>query len=1263
MKRILTIVFLLGIIHAQAQVAVTRLRCEMLNNPLGIDVQQPRFSWNLVSNNRNVTQTAYQVLVSSSKAALARNKADVWNSGKISSNASIHIQYGGAALKAKTHYYWKVLVWTNKGAAHSTENAFFSTGIAENEWKGKWIGFETGSPWDSISQWSRLSARYLRKEFQGKPVKRAMLYISGLGMYEVFLNGKRIGDQVLAPNPTDYRKSFFYNTHDVTAAVQSGKNCIATVLGNGRFFTMRQNYKTYKHNNFGFPKLLLQLELEYTDGTNQTIVTDESWKLNNDGPIRSNNEYDGEEYDARKEWKNWMMPGFDDREWMMPELVAAPLGNITSQPAEPMKVMQTIKPISIHKTASGKYILDMGQNFSGWLKLKNINGKAGQTIQLRFAESLLPDGELFTANLRDARVTDKYTFGDHPLNEAGWQPSFVYHGFRYVEVTGFPGTPQLNQFEGKLVYDALETTGTFETSNATLNRIHRNAWWGIASNYKGMPVDCPQRNERQPWLGDRTVGQQGESYLFNNGNLYAKWMKDIGESQTAEGSVPDVAPAFWNYYSDDVTWPAAWIFVSNSLYNQFGDIKPIEQQYPSMKKWMLYMKDKFMKNYIMTRDKYGDWCVPPEDLQLIHAKDSSRLTDGKLIATAYYYKLLQYMQRFANLTYRPDDASMFGKLGDSVRMAFQQQFYNPKLKQYGNNTITANMLPLYFGICPDSLRAAVFEKIRYKTHVESHDHVSTGVIGSSWLMRGLTEYGYADMAYILASNKTYPSYGYMAENGATTIWELWNGNTADPGMNSQNHVMLLGDLLTWFYENLGAIRSDKKEVGFKKIIMKPTVPAGLDHVKASYRSIYGQISSEWTNSINQFSWKISIPANTSAVVYIPAGSVEEITEGGMPVSKYKEIKWLKNDDGYVVFELPSGNYQFIRNKKWKKGILKDEFIFERASFPESHASTIAETADGLIAAWFGGTKEGNKDVCIWTSRLVNNKWTEPVKVADGVMNDTLRYPCYNPVLFYTPQKELLLFFKIGPNVAGWTGWMIRSKDNGKTWSAREALPEGYLGPIKNKPVLVNGVLICPSSTEKTGWKFHLEYTKDWGHTWSKSDALNDPKTITGIQPSLLQYKDGRMQLLGRSQDRTVNEIWSTDGGNTWSEMKPSALPNNNSGTDAVTLKDGRQLIVYNHVKPDSSLPRGKGARTPLNVAVTKDGKKWFAALVLEDSPISQYSYPAVIQTKDGMVHIVYTWRREKIKHVVINPMQLDLKEIVNEEWPGGLNKVSKPSDD
>ncbi|MBK6936898.1 MAG: exo-alpha-sialidase [Chitinophagaceae bacterium] len=351
--------------------------------------------------------------------------------------------------------------------------------------------------------------------------------------------------------------------------------------------------------------------------------------------------------------------------------------------------------------------------------------------------------------------------------------------------------------------------------------------------------------------------------------------------------------------------------------------------------------------------------------------------------------------------------------------------------------------------------------------------------------------------------------------------------------------------------------------------MKPSVPAGLDFVNASYKSLHGIIKSEWKNGIDKFEWSITIPVNTTATVHIPAGSAEEITESGKSIAGNANVKFIKMEKGAAVFEIVSGAYSFVRNKKWKKGIAKDEFIFERSVFPESHAATISETPEGLIAAWFGGTKEGNKDVCIWTSHYKNNQWTTPAKAADGVLNDSTRYACYNPVLFYAPNGELLLFYKIGPNVAGWTGWMMRSQDNGHTWSTREAMPEGFLGPIKNKPELVNGVLLCPSSTEKDGWKAHIEFTTDNGRTWTKCAAINDGAIMQAIQPSILKHKDGRMQILCRSRNHTINESWSSDGGKTWSEMKASELPNNNSGTDAVTLKDGRHLLVYNHTLPNA----------------------------------------------------------------------------------------------
>lgn len=1235
-------------------IQLTNLRCEMMVAPRGIDVAQPRLSWVIVSGKRNVLQTAYQVLVASSLQKLSNNEGDLWNSGRVNAAASIQIPYAGKPLASRTACYWKVKVFTNKGASAWSAPGEWSIGLLNQaDWKASWIGYDKASSWDSISQFSRLSARYFRKSFSSTvKVKRATAYIVGLGLYELYINGKPIGDQVLAPNPTDYRKSVFYNTHDVTAQLITGENAIGVVLGNGRFFTMRQDYKPKKINTFGYPKLLFQLEIEYTDGSRKTIVSDGSWKLNVDGPIRSNNEYDGEEYDATKELTGWNKAGYKDAGWLTPQLVEAPEGKVVVQTNAPMRVMRVIKPVAIKKLPGNKYIVDMGQNFAGWLQI-NVKGVRGQQVQLRFAESLQPTGELYTANLRDAKVTDVYTLKGGGVET--WHPSFVYHGFRYVELTGFPDEPHAADLEGQMVYDDMEAAGSFVCSDSTINQVYRNAWWGIASNYKGMPVDCPQRNERQPWLGDRATGAYGESYLFNNASLYAKWLDDIEQSQTAEGAIPDVAPAYWNYYSDNVTWPGVYLLVARMLLQQHGDTQVVIKHYPSMKKWMEYMRTRYMKDYILTKDKYGDWCVPPESLELIKSKDSTRTTDGELIATAYYYHLLNQMKVFAVLSRNMDDFTAYDRLMVKIGDAFQQRFYNPKTKYYDNNTVTANLLPLYFGITPDTLRDGVFNNAYNKIKIDNHMHISTGLIGTQFLMRTLSKFNRGDIAYTLASNKTYPSWGYMAANGATTIWELWNGNTANPQMNSQNHVMLLGDLLIWLYENVAGIGSFYYDFSpLKRIKLKPDIIDGLDSVKATYHSPYGEVVSHYKRNTtrSRFDWYITIPANSLGVVYVPATDTSEVTIDGRPATKTEGVYWVRMEGQYAVYETGSGNYHFKVEAPFKKGILVDQFMFDRAPFPESHASTIVQTPKGLMAAWFGGTKEGNKDVCIFTSRLVGNQWTAPVKVADGILDDTTRWPCYNPVLYQVPNGELLLFFKIGSRVATWKGYMIRSKDNGLTWSARENLPEGFLGPVKNKPIMIGNELWCASSTEGSGWKVHFEVTADYGKTWRKIGPINDGKTINAIQPSLLTYSDGRLQVLCRSRNRSVVESWSADGGKTWSPMEATALPNNNSGTDAVTLRDGRQLIVYNHVKPAAGLPNGKGPRTPLNVAISVDGKNWQAALVLEDSPVSQYSYPSVIQTPDGMVHIVYTWRRERIKYVKVDPSKLVLKPIVNEQWPG-----------
>ncbi|MCX2480444.1 glycoside hydrolase family 78 protein [Pedobacter sp. MC2016-15] len=897
-------------LSAYAQVQVSAPRCETRVNPLGIDMLKPALGWKINSNARGTLQTAYHILVASSAEKLAENTGDLWDSGKTRSAASVNVAYGGSVLHSRNRCYWKVKVWTNKGESEWSAPAFWTMGLLSGaDWKGRWIGMDHPAEGDAETQFSRLSARYFRKEFKAaKQLKSATVYIIGLGLYELYINGKKIGDQVLAPGPTDYNQTVMYNTFDVTAQLRNGTNAIGTILGNGRFYTMRQAYKPYKIKTFGYPKMLMNLDLEYTDGTKEVISTDDSWKMTAAGPIRTNNEYDGEEYDATREMPGWAEPGFTARNWQKAQFVQEAAGMPVAQMNENMKVMETIRPLSISLLKPGVYILDMGQNMAGWIRM-SVMGKRGQAVRLRFAETLQTSGELFVRNLRDAKSLDIYTLKGQ--GRESWEPSFVYHGFRYVEISGYPGKPKLSDFEGRVVYDDMQTSGQFSSSNETLNSIYKNAYWGIRGNYKGMPVDCPQRNERQPWLGDRTTGAYGESFLFDNGRLYTKWLDDIQQSQKRDGSIPDVAPAFWRYYSDNVTWPATYFTVADMIWQQYGDLRPVIKHYPSMKKWMHYMEGRYMQDGLLTKDKYGDWCVPPEAKEMIFSKDPQRKTDGLLLATATYYRLLMLMHKFALLQKLDAEAAEFDQLAEKIKTAFNQKFLDQTSLQYSNNSVTANLLPLSFGLVPEQDRPQVFKNLTDKIEIDNKSHISTGVIGTQWLMRGLSSNGRPDLAYRLATNRTYPSWGYMVDNGATTIWELWNGNTADPGMNSQNHVMLLGDLLIWYYENLAGIKAAAP--GFKELIFKPDFVEGLSHVDASYQSAYGTVESHWKKVKGSLAWQISLPPNTTARVYIPVKDIDRLVESDKKIKDADGLRFIKMEGENALLELGSGDYNFMLN--------------------------------------------------------------------------------------------------------------------------------------------------------------------------------------------------------------------------------------------------------------------------------------------------------------------------------------------------------------
>jgi alpha-L-rhamnosidase len=887
--------------------AVDRMTCEYRENPLGIDSAHPRLSWTLKSEQRQQKQTAYRILVASSKELLAKNNADLWDSGQIRSSQTSQIRYAGAPLQSDRCYYWQVQVWdqNSKPSPWST-TSLWSTGLLQaSDWHAQWIGLDEAVGEDDVkSEKSRVSARMLRHEFAlSKQIKRASAFVCGLGLFECYINGKKIGDQVLAPALSEYNKRAYYLTFDVTKNLAQGKNAVGVILGNGRYLAPRLNKST---RTYGFPKLLLQINVEYTDGSRATVSSDTDWKLTAAGPILANNEYDGETYDARKELIAWAEPGFADASWRSAQRVQAPGEYIVAQPSEPIKITQTIKPMAMTEPQPGLYIFDMGQNMVGWAQLQ-VQGAPGTRVRLRFAETLKKDGTLFLDNIRTAQVTDTYILKGNGLEN--WEPRFTYHGFRYVEMQGYPGKPDLTAITGKVVHDALRPIGTFSCSNPVLNKIYQNAIWGSRGNYRSIPTDCPQRDERQGWLGDRSMESRGESYIFDVAAFYNKWLVDIQDAMDERGSIPDVAPSYWPTYSDNTTWPGSYVIIAGMLYDQYHDLTTLQHHYPAMQKWIAHMRQ-YVQNGIMTRDTYGDWCVPPHDRTLIHTTDARQTTAGDLIGTAYFYHELKLMQRFATLLGRTNDASTYGTEAEKMKTAFNNRFLTPSPLQYGNNSQTSSILALVFGLVPDEHRNAILNNLIEKIMGESEGHVGTGLIGCQWLMRVLSENGRPDVAYTVASQITYPSLGYMTEHNATTIWELWNGDTGDPAMNSHNHVMLIGDLLVWFHEWLAGIKSDPTQPAFTHLLMKPQVVAGLDFVKGSLASIHGLISSEWSYKNNAFHWDLRIPANTSATIAIPADKESVITETGKPAAAAQGVRYLRREQDRMVYEIASGSYSF-----------------------------------------------------------------------------------------------------------------------------------------------------------------------------------------------------------------------------------------------------------------------------------------------------------------------------------------------------------------
>ncbi|MDO5571455.1 MAG: family 78 glycoside hydrolase catalytic domain [Bacteroidales bacterium] len=903
MKHVLFLLLLSVIVSCSRPVEngvkIYDLKTDKKVNPEGINPASPCFMWKINSAKRDIVQTGYVLQIAKSEKSLKNKEELIYDSGIINTDQSNFVYAQNAKFEPNLTYYWRVNVITNQGESGWSKIQKFGTSFPEKyQWNGKWIGEDSlSNQGESINGNTRLAARYLRKTFNAKRgIKKATLNISGLGSYIPFVNGERVGDDVFAPLPTLYTTSIYYNSYDVTSLIKTSQNVLGVVLGNGRFLAMRSNMVS-----FGLPRMIAELVIVYKDGSKEEIISDETWKITSKGPIIANNEFDGEDYNANLEIKDWNKFKFDDSSWKNVDLMNAPGGELIAQSAPNIKVMDTIKPVSIKKTPKGSYMVDMGQNMVGWLKV-NLDGKKDKNVSLKFAETLINDSTLYLANFRSARSEDNYI----PSKDGAftWEPSFVYHGFRFVEISGVENEPKAENLLGVVVYDQMDNSGKITTSNQLMNKLFENSFWGIRGNYRGMPTDCPQRDERLGWLGDRATGAYGEAYVFDNELMYKKWLKDIEDSQSPDGCISDVSPRYWTLYSGNVTWPSAYFYVADMLNKQYGDKEGIIKHYDSMKKWVNYTKDNFMNDNIIVKDTYGDWCMPPESQELIHSQDPARKTPAEVLSTTVYYDILRKMADFAHISGNDDDIVYYMDLANQVKEAYNKKFFNKEKGCYGNNTVTGNILSLRLGLVPEGEEGKVFDNIINVTENDFAGHVSTGVLGIQHLMRGLTENGRGDLAYKLVNNETYPSWGYMINNGATTIWELWNGNTADPAMNSGNHVMLLGDLIIWYFEKIVGIANSPESVGFKQILMNPYFPEGLASAKGSYESLYGTIVSDWKIDDNKLNWNISIPGNSSAVVMIPS-------RFNVDVDAIPNVKSSDKEDGYTKVVLGSGDYNIV----------------------------------------------------------------------------------------------------------------------------------------------------------------------------------------------------------------------------------------------------------------------------------------------------------------------------------------------------------------
>jgi alpha-L-rhamnosidase len=887
------------------ELKVTHLRCEYLRNPLGIDVLHPRLSWVLESPVRGQKQTAYRIIVASSEENLKKNKGELWDTGKVISDCSNQIAYEGKILHSRQRCYWKVCVWDKNGSKSDfSAPSFWTMGLLkDDDWKAAWIGMGREVLSDKPEDLAPgPPPPWLRKTFTlDKPVKRATAYVTARGIYRLYINGKSIGEDVFAPEWTDYNQRIQYRTYDVTSTLLRGNNAVGAAVGDGWY----SGYLGWRkqRGNYGLQNsLLFQLEVDYEDGTSQTIVTDESWRCS-EGPIISSDLLMGEHYDARKEMPGWDTPEYDDKAWAPAISVDKPQAILVAQPSEPVRVTEYITPVSIAGKEKGVYVFDLGQNIAGWVRLK-VQGKAGTRITLRFAERLDSKGNIYTANLRQARATDTYVLKGQGMEV--FEPYFTFHGFQYVEVKGFPGTPTKDSVTGCVVHSAAPPAGNFECSDPTVNKLFKNIVWSQRGNYISIPTDCPQRDERLGWMGDAQIFVRTATFNMDVAAFFTKWMADVEDAQSKEGAFSDFAPRLKDKalmrFEGAPAWGDAGIIVPWTIYRVYGDTRIIEKHWGAMAKWMDFIRKANPDLVRMKKvgNNYGDWLS-------IKAN-----TPKTLIGTAYWAYDAKLMSLMAETIGKEKEARQYERLFQNIRAAFQKEFILPDGRVKGE-TQTGYLLSLAVDLIPEKLRSSSVERL--VENIKKRDwHLSTGFLGAGFLNPVLTQMGYAGVAYRLLLNDTFPSWVYSVKQGATTIWERWDGWTEekgfqDPGMNSFNHYAF-GSIGEWLYRFVAGIDLDTEKPGYKHFRIKPFPGPGLEFAQAEYNSIHGTIVSGWKVMGGRITMNITIPPNTTAMVFVPTEDASKITEGGNPAAESEGVKFLRVENSAAIFEVSSGTYVF-----------------------------------------------------------------------------------------------------------------------------------------------------------------------------------------------------------------------------------------------------------------------------------------------------------------------------------------------------------------